>query len=100
MIVLLGSVVIQPGRVEEALALSQVHVLRSRTEPGCISHAVYRDTENLQRLMFVERWADQAALQVHFSLAASRQFAQALTAMASEAPAMDIYSATLVQPGA
>ena len=55
MIVLLGSVVIQPGRVEEALALSQVHVLRSRTEPGCISHAVYRDTENLQRLMFVER---------------------------------------------
>ena len=100
MIVLLGSVVIQPGRVEEALTLSQAHVLRSRSEPGCIAHAVYLDPENPQRLVFVERWADQAALQVHFALAASRQFAQALTAMASEAPDMAIYSATLIQSGA
>lgn len=99
MIVLLGSVVIQQGRVEEALALSQVHVLRSRSEPGCIAHAVYRDTENPQRLVFVERWADQAALQVHFAVPASRQFAQALTAMASGAPDMEIYSATLVSTG-
>ncbi|MBF7729805.1 putative quinol monooxygenase [Pseudomonas sp. N040] len=95
MIVLLGSVQVQPERLEEALALSQVHVRRSRGEPGCIAHAVYLDPEDPLRLVFVERWADQAALQVHFGLSASRQFAGALTQLASAAPEMQIYQATL-----
>jgi quinol monooxygenase YgiN len=93
MIVLLGSVVVQPGRLDEALALSQVHVRRSRGEPGCLAHAVYLDPEDPLRLVFVERWADQAALQVHFGLAESRQFAGELSRLASTAPEMQIYEA-------
>ena len=62
MIIFLGLVVAQPGRLDEALALSQAHAARSRAEPGCIAHAVHRDTENSQRLVFVEQWADMDAL--------------------------------------
>mgnify|MGYP006313576159 CR=1 FL=1 len=96
MIVLLGSVQIQEGCVEQALALSQVHVRRSRDEPGCIAHAVYLDPEDPLRLVFVERWADQAALQVHFKVPDSLGFVGALTQLASAAPEMQIYTATQV----
>ncbi len=92
-IVRLGSVAVQPGRLDEALALSQVQVLRSRGEPGCLSHAVYLDPEDPLRLVFVERWADRAALQVHFALVESRQFAGELSRLASAAPEMQIYEA-------
>jgi quinol monooxygenase YgiN len=99
MIIVLGSVVVQPGKLEEALALSQAHVLRSRAEPGCIAHAVHLDSENPQRLVFVERWADQAALQVHFSVPESGQFVAALTRLLSEPPEMTVYAAEQLQSG-
>ena len=78
MILVLGSVIAQRGCISEALALSQEHVLRSRAEPGCIAHAVHQDSENPQRLVFVEQWASQAALWEHFKVPASRSFTEAL----------------------
>lgn len=93
MILVIGSVTAQPGRYQEALALSQEHVARSRTEPGCVAHAVHRDTENPDRLVFVEEWLDQASLQQHFKVPASRAFAKALAELASQAPTMAVYDA-------
>lgn len=97
MILVLGSVTAQSGRIQEALGLSQVHVARSRAEPGCIAHAVHIDAENPDRLVFVEQWADQAALAQHFQVAASRDFVRALTRLATETPSMSIYEATQLQ---
>ena len=57
MIVVTGSVVIEDGKLERALGLSQEHVERSRTERGCISHCVQIDNENPQRISFIEEWA-------------------------------------------
>ena len=99
MIIVLGSILVRPGHEDEALALSQTHVLRSRSEPGCIAHAVHRDTENPQRLVFVERWADQAALLTHFKVPESGQFVRDLGKLASAAPEMSVFSATLVEMG-
>jgi quinol monooxygenase YgiN len=92
-ILVIGSVTAQPGRYQEALALSQEHVARSRTEPGCVSHAVHRDTENPDRLVFVEEWLDEASLQQHFKVPASRAFAKALGGLASQPPTMTVYDA-------
>jgi quinol monooxygenase YgiN len=47
-------------------------------------------------LVFVEEWADQAALQQHFKVAESRVFAKELSALAAEPPSMVIYNATAV----
>lgn len=93
MIVVTGSVVVRDGGLDEALALSLEHVRRSRTEPGCLAHAVHRDVEQPQRLVFVEEWADLAALTAHFAVPASRAFVQALSALAVEPPSMTIYDA-------
>lgn len=96
MIIVLGSVVAREGRLDEALALSQEHVARSRAEPGCIAHAVHRDTENTRRLVFVEEWQDLPALYQHFQVPASRGFAKALSALAESPPDMSIYESSKV----
>jgi quinol monooxygenase YgiN len=91
MVIVLASVTLQPGRLDEALALSQEHVERSRAEPGCLAHAVHQDTEDAHRLVFVERWVDRAARAAHFRVQASRLFVAALTTLSSAPPQMTIY---------
>jgi quinol monooxygenase YgiN len=100
MIIVLGSVVAHAGRFDEALALSEEHVARSRAEPGCIAHAVHRDTENPHRLVFVERWSSREALWAHFAVPASRAFGKALAGLAVEAPTIELFEASAVDvPG-
>lgn len=94
MVIVLGSATAQPHQFDEALALSQEHVARSRQEPGCISHAVHVDTENPLRLVFVEQWADMAALQAHFKVPESRAFGKALASLASQPPEIALYDAS------
>ncbi|WP_457389228.1 putative quinol monooxygenase [Roseateles sp. P5_E1] len=60
MILVLGHITAHPEHFEEVLQLSRQHVERSRAEPGCLVHAVHRDTENPLRLVFVEQWSDMA----------------------------------------
>jgi quinol monooxygenase YgiN len=94
MIVVTGSVTARQDSFEEARRLSLEHVHRSRAEPGCTSHAVHVDCENPLRLVFIEQWADRAALAAHFAVPASRDFVRALGALAAGAPTIEIYDAT------
>lgn len=94
MIVVTGSIVAQAGRLDELLALSLEHVRRSRTEPGCLAHAVHQDAENPARLVFVEEWSDRASLEAHFAVPASRGFVKAAGALAAGAPRINIYDAS------
>ena len=93
MIIVTGSAVVQPDRIDEAIAVSLEHVRRSRTEPGCISHAVHRDVEDPFRLVFVEQWADLDVLHAHFAVPESGAFVAALGEMTTGRPAMEIYAA-------
>jgi len=97
MIVITGAMVAKPEHVDEALRLSLEHVRRSRQEPGCISHAVHRDAENPMRLVFVEEWADMAALGAHFAVPASRAFGRSMGTLASEPAVIKIYEARRVE---
>jgi quinol monooxygenase YgiN len=97
MIIVLGSVTVQEGKLPQALALSHEHVARSRAEPGCITHAVYQDTQHPSRLVFVEQWQDQPAIEAHFKVPESRAFAKALAALAIERPDMALFEAAAVE---
>lgn len=96
MIIVTGSIVARSDSLNELLALSLEHVRRSRTESGCLAHAVLQDPENSLRLIFVEQWADRAALLAHFAVPASRAFVKAATALSDTAPTLNIYEATEV----
>jgi quinol monooxygenase YgiN len=94
MIVVTGSVTARQDSFEEVRRLSLEHVRRSRTEPGCISHAVHIDCENPLRLVFFEQWADRPALLTHFALPASREFVRSLRSLAATSTTIELYNAT------
>jgi quinol monooxygenase YgiN len=96
MIVVTGSVTTRQDSFDEVRKLSLEHVHRSRTEPGCLSHAVHVDCANPLRLVFIEQWADRAALVAHFAVPASRNFVRALQPLAGSAPSIEIYDAEIV----
>ena len=97
MILVTGSVVTREDSFDEACRLSLEHVQRSRTEPGCISHAVHVDCEDPLRLVFVEQWTDRAALLAHFAVPASRDFVRALQPLAAGATTIEIYDANRLE---
>jgi quinol monooxygenase YgiN len=97
MIVVTGSVTARKDSLDEVSKLSLEHVHRSRSEPGCISHAVHIDCENPLRLVFIEQWADRAALLAHFAVPASRDFVRALQPLAAGSTTIEIYDATRLE---
>jgi quinol monooxygenase YgiN len=97
MIIVTGSAIARQDTFDEVRRLSLEHVRRSRAEPGCISHGVHVDCENELRLVFVERWADRAALLAHFSVPASREFARGLQSLVSEPTTIEICEAVKME---
>jgi quinol monooxygenase YgiN len=97
MILVTGSVTAREDSFAEVCRLSLQHVQRSRTEPGCVSHAVHVDCEDPLRLVFVERWTDRAALLAHFAVPASRDFVRSLQPLAAGATTIELYEATRIE---
>ena len=73
-LIVTGSVTARPDSFEALRRAALDHTLRSRTEPGCLTHSVHVDAEEPLRLFFYEEWADRAALDVHFVQAGSQAF--------------------------
>lgn len=94
MILVTGYVTARPETFDEVLRISQEHVARSRKEDGCISHAVHRDVENPNRLVFVETWAGRDSLVAHFALSQSREFIESMVPLSGEPPRLAVYEAT------
>lgn len=94
MIIITGSVLAREESFSELRALCIEHVHRSRGEPGCISHDVHIDAEDPLRLVFIERWGDEAAVRAHFALPASIEFVKAIRRLAAESSPIQIYDST------
>lgn len=98
MIIVWGSVAAAEGCVAELLEISLDHVRRSREESGCIDHGAYIDAENPARVVFFEKWADEASLRRHFAVPESRDFVRKAATLATEAPIIEIFDAETVSP--
>ncbi len=94
MIIVSGSVRARPEALDEVLRLSLEHVRRSRLEPGCLMHSVHQDVEDPGHVVFLEYWADMAALRTHFAVPASRAFAKALNPLSTDVTPISIFEVT------
>lgn len=90
-IVVVGTATGSDETIDELLAAGLAHVRRSRLEPGCLSHDVHRHVEHPNRLVFVERWVDRAALDAHFVQPGSADLLEAVGRLTVEPPTLDIY---------
>jgi quinol monooxygenase YgiN len=98
MIVVTGSVLTNTGNRAAIETEGVAHCRRSRAEPGCIAHNAHTDCENPDRLVFVEKWSDAAALLTHFAVPESGAFVRAISALSTEPPSMEIYDADEMKP--
>jgi quinol monooxygenase YgiN len=98
MLVVTGDIVATPGHFDELFAAARAHSARSRGEPGCLSHDCFQDPDNPDRIVFLERWADEAALQAHFRTPGIAQLLKAFADHADERGTMQVYQATEVAP--
>ena len=78
MLIVTGSVTARPDTFKALRQAALDHVVRSRTEPGCLTHSVQADCEEPLRLVFYEEWADRAALDTHFAQPGSAEFMRAV----------------------
>ena len=100
MIIITGSATTRPQTHAEMVAISVAHSQRSRAEPGCIAHNVHVDCEDGARLVYLEVWADAAAVKAHFAVPESGEFARALTRLAAAPPRIALYTADEVPASA
>jgi quinol monooxygenase YgiN len=100
MIIVTGSVLTNADNRAAIEAEGVAHCRRSRAEPGCIAHNCHYDVEHPERLVFVEKWADAAALLAHFAVPESGAFVRAIAALSTEAPGMEIYISEKIDPAA
>ena len=96
MVLITGCAQARPANLQEMLKISIEHVHRSRLEPGCIFYAVSQEAEDPLRPVFVEKWADQAAIKAYFAVPESRAFAKALYKLAAQPPQMEVFEAQVV----
>ena len=92
MIIITGSVLTTAETRAELEAECVKHSQRSRAEPGCIAHNVHEDCENSDLLVFIEKWADVAAVKTHFAVPESGSFVAKLRSLASTPPTIEIYN--------
>ena len=69
---LIVSIAAVPGKGAELAGVMAPRLAEVRREPGCEQYEVFQNIEQPDRLVLLERWADEAALQVHAGLNRAR----------------------------
>ncbi|MFZ1813657.1 MAG: putative quinol monooxygenase [Rhizobiaceae bacterium] len=68
MIHLIATLTIKPGSLPAVMDAVRSCLEATRREDGCISYELFTSIEDENRLVFVERWRDRAALDAHFNM--------------------------------
>lgn len=67
MIVIAGTVPINPDKKADALAAMRAMSEASQAEEGCISYRFFMNPWDESEVLIFEEWADEAALKAHFA---------------------------------
>lgn len=91
MIIVTGRITARADGFDDLRTAALAHVVRSRTEPGCISHGVAVDCEAPLDLVFFERWADAETLEIHLRHPGSAEFMTVIRRHAASTVGPDLY---------
>ncbi len=69
---LVVSITAEPGKGSELAAVYRDRCADVAQEPGCEQFEIFQSALNPDRLVLLERWTDQAALDVHAGVNATR----------------------------
>ncbi|MBZ9848704.1 antibiotic biosynthesis monooxygenase [Mesorhizobium sp. CA14] len=69
MLLIIGTVRLPPGKLEQAKPVMQRMILASRAEPGCLGYSYAQDVLDAGLIHVSEAWSDRGALEAHFKSA-------------------------------
>lgn len=69
---LVVTITAKPGKGAELATAYKARCAECVTEPGCEQYEVFQSVVNPDKLALLERWSDQAALDAHAQLNATR----------------------------
>ncbi|OGA28093.1 MAG: hypothetical protein A3I01_18120 [Betaproteobacteria bacterium RIFCSPLOWO2_02_FULL_65_24] len=77
-----------PGKGKQYAEAFAPIVRETRREPGCEQYELFASTQDPDKVVLIERWSDQAALDTHMGVMRAREMS-AVMAMRAAAPVME-----------
>jgi quinol monooxygenase YgiN len=65
MIIVIATLIAQPGSGETILPAARICIEKTRAEDGCLAYDLHRSVTEPDRLVFIERWGTREALTAH-----------------------------------
>jgi quinol monooxygenase YgiN len=78
-------------KTAELIGILQNVAEQSRREPGCLSYAVLRSTEDPNEIGTVELWRDKAAIDAHFRMPYVQDLFARVPGLVAQAPEVKTY---------
>lgn len=91
MIIITGRAKIAPANRAAFIATAETQVTNSRREAGCVSYGFFEDAMEPGAFLFYEEWADQAAVDFHFSQDYCADFMARVAELTSTPPEINIH---------
>ncbi|OAI40427.1 hypothetical protein AYO38_01010 [bacterium SCGC AG-212-C10] len=98
MIVISGSIPINPAMREEAMKTAAWMSEQSEGEEGCNRYRFAFDVRDPNLMVLVEEWASEEALAAHFTSAHMAEFQKAIPGLVGGAPSITRYEVSSSGP--
>ena len=91
MIQIVSRRIIRPACIEQFQSLAREMVRASREEAGCLGYSLCQSSSDPRVHAFIERWADQAALDAHGKSAHFQRIIPQFVELTEERPPVEYF---------
>lgn len=84
-------VFIKPGKEADFISAAKMMIENSNKEEGCLGYMLYQDPYELTNFIFVEKYLNQAAIDIHFGTSYFKEFGTLISDMTSNPMEIKIY---------
>jgi len=98
MLVIAGSLLIDPTKRELAIAAAKEMMAATRKEPGCRAYSFSFDLDDPARVHLFEHWDSQSALDAHFQTPHMARFNKAVAGLGVREASFQKYEVSRVAP--
>jgi quinol monooxygenase YgiN len=98
MLVIAGTIAIDPTKREVAIAAAKEMMTATRREPGCRAYTFSLDLDDPGRVHLFEHWDSQTALDAHFQTPHMARFNAAVEGLGVREASLQKYEVSTVGP--
>ena len=91
MLIVIGDATAAPGRRDELVAAARAIAADTRGDRGCLAYSFAADLERPDRILSIEIWADQAALDEHMAHDHTQAFLRVAPGLVAGEPVMSFH---------